>query len=92
MFGEGLFSPWHLLVLLFICVLFFGNRIPEIARALGKGVDEFKKGVRGLEDENTDWQEPKSLPRPAEKLQPPPRADLAQPKFEQGADPAAVRE
>ncbi|NJM35705.1 MAG: DUF4861 family protein [Rhodomicrobium sp.] len=29
----------------------FGKRLPEVARSLGKGIVEFKKGVRGIEDE-----------------------------------------
>jgi sec-independent protein translocase protein TatA len=82
---EGLLSPWHLLVLLIICVLFFGNRIPEIARSLGKGIVEFKKGMHGLEDENEDWQNQQSLPKPPEKPQPPARESLPSPKFEEGA-------
>ena len=31
--------------------LLFGKRLPDVARSLGKGIVEFKKGVRGIEDE-----------------------------------------
>lgn len=41
----------ELLVILVIVLLLFGRRVPEIAKALGKGVREFKKGISGLEDE-----------------------------------------
>lgn len=34
-----------------IALLLFGKRLPEVARSLGKGIVEFKKGVRGIEDE-----------------------------------------
>lgn len=34
-----------------IALLLFGKKLPEVARSLGKGVTEFKKGLRGLEDE-----------------------------------------
>ena len=34
-----------------IAVLLFGKRLPEVARSLGRSMVEFKKGVRGIEDE-----------------------------------------
>ncbi len=34
-----------------IALLLFGKRLPEVARSLGKGVVEFKKGLRGIEDD-----------------------------------------
>ncbi|MCA9115635.1 MAG: twin-arginine translocase TatA/TatE family subunit [Planctomycetaceae bacterium] len=34
-----------------IALLLFGKRLPEVARSLGKGIVEFKKGIRGVEDE-----------------------------------------
>ncbi len=40
-----------LLVLLILLVLIFGHRLPEVGRYLGKGIIEFKKGIKGLEDE-----------------------------------------
>ncbi len=38
-----------------IALLLFGNRLPGVARSLGRGINEFK---RGLKDEPTD-DEPK---------------------------------
>jgi sec-independent protein translocase protein TatA len=32
-------------------VLLFGKRLPEVGRSLGKGLVEFKKGIRGIEDD-----------------------------------------
>jgi sec-independent protein translocase protein TatA len=32
-------------------LLFFGKRLPEVGRSLGKGIVEFKKGLQGIEDE-----------------------------------------
>lgn len=52
-FIGGMGYP-ELLVVGFIALLFFGKRLPEVARSLGKGVTEFKKGVQGLEDELRD--------------------------------------
>ncbi|MHC4392100.1 MAG: Sec-independent protein translocase subunit TatA/TatB, partial [Planctomycetota bacterium] len=37
-------SGWELAVLGVIALLVFGKRLPEVARSLGKGVSEFKKG------------------------------------------------
>jgi len=42
-------SEWLLIGL--FALLVFGKRLPEVARSLGKGVVEFKKGLRGIEDE-----------------------------------------
>ncbi|OHB67509.1 MAG: hypothetical protein A2Y76_10030 [Planctomycetes bacterium RBG_13_60_9] len=38
------------MVLLFIGLLIFGRRLPEVARSLGKSVNEFKKGLRDFQD------------------------------------------
>jgi len=40
-----------LLVLLLVLVLFGGKKIPELMRGLGKGINEFKKGKAGIDDE-----------------------------------------
>jgi len=34
-----------------VAVLLFGKRLPEVGRSLGKGIVEFKKGLRGFEEE-----------------------------------------
>ncbi|MFO1052135.1 MAG: twin-arginine translocase TatA/TatE family subunit [Planctomycetota bacterium] len=44
---------WELWVILAVIVLLFGNRIPGIARSLGSGIVEFKKGLRGEDDANS---------------------------------------
>jgi sec-independent protein translocase protein TatA len=44
-------SVWELGIILLIALLLFGNRLPSIARSMGKGITEFKKGLRGDEDE-----------------------------------------
>ena len=41
----------ELMVILVIGVLLFGRRLPEVGRSLGKGIVEFKKGLRGVEVE-----------------------------------------
>ena len=50
---TGLASPSHLIIVLVIILLLFGaNRIPELARGLGTGIREFKKGAEGLDGED----------------------------------------
>jgi sec-independent protein translocase protein TatA len=44
-------GPTEMIIILVIAVLLFGRRLPEVGRSLGKGIVEFKKGVRGIEDE-----------------------------------------
>ena len=44
-------NPMELMVVLGIAVLLFGKRLPEVGRSLGRGIIEFKKGIRGVEDE-----------------------------------------
>ena len=38
------------IVILIIGLLIFGRRLPEVARSLGKSVNEFKKGMREFQD------------------------------------------
>ena len=44
-------APAELILIAVVAVLLFGRRLPEVGRTLGKGIVEFKKGIRGLEDE-----------------------------------------
>ena len=38
----------ELILILFVCLLLFGaGRLPEIARQLGKAIQEFKKAFKG---------------------------------------------
>src|SRR6185369_7206385 len=41
----------EMLVVMLVAVLLFGKRLPEVGRSLGKGIVEFKKGLRGVEDD-----------------------------------------
>ena len=55
MFGN-LGAGEIILILLVILILFGAKKIPELARGIGKGMSEFKKGLKDVEDEikNTD--------------------------------------
>jgi sec-independent protein translocase protein TatA len=51
----GTFGPGELLVLLLILILLFGARkIPDLARALGEGIRNFRSGMREDRDRNRD--------------------------------------
>ncbi len=47
-------GPMEMVIIMGIAVLMFGKRLPEVGRSLGKGIVEFKKGIRGVEDELGD--------------------------------------
>lgn len=50
----GAFSLSHLLIVAVVLVLLFGaNRIPELMRSLGSGMNEFKKGMESKEPSTT---------------------------------------
>ncbi len=41
----------EILLIMVVLLLFFGRRIPEVMRSLGKGVSQFKKGLSEVEEE-----------------------------------------
>ncbi len=66
----NLMSPLHLMVILVVALLLFGNRLPEVARSFGRSINEFKKGMREMKDELDDDDDD-----PPEKLNPPRERD-----------------
>ena len=53
-------GPWQLLIVVaVIALLFGGNKIPELARSLGKAKGEFKKGTQEGEQLLADEDKPK---------------------------------
>ncbi len=62
MFGIGI---QELLVILLICLLVFGaNKLPEIGKALGKTIREFKKSLQeGDTDTGEESKKSDSLPK-----------------------------
>jgi sec-independent protein translocase protein TatA len=71
-----------------IGLLLFGKRLPEVGRSLGKGIVEFKKGLKGVEDEVETASDPKvaqpmlSQTQPAQALPTQPAAPSSQFKFD----------
>ena len=86
MFGLG---PAEIAVVLVIGVLLFGKRLPDMGRYLGKSITEFKKGMKGLEDEidvmgnhSSPVAQPQQHAAPPEAIRPPQRVAATAPKFE----------
>lgn len=82
MFAFMGISPMEMMVVGIIALLLFGKRLPEVARSLGKGMVEFKKGIHGIEDDIHD-----SVNRPVSSSQSRPvpqddRDEAVAPKFE----------
>lgn len=44
---EGLMQPMHLIVILFVALLFFGpSKLGELGKGLGDGIRNFKDGIK----------------------------------------------
>ena len=48
-------GPFEVVVILFVILLLFGpKRLPEIGKALGEGIREFKKSLKGDSDRDPE--------------------------------------
>jgi len=47
-------GPMELLIIAGVGILLFGNRLPKVARSVASSLIEFKKGLRGIEEEIND--------------------------------------
>jgi sec-independent protein translocase protein TatA len=70
MFGIG---PAEMVIVLILAVILFGNRLPSVARSLGKSMVEFKKGMRDFEDEvkNSIYSDPPNRVTYQDRSEPP---------------------
>jgi TatA/E family protein of Tat protein translocase len=66
-FIEGIGGPELLLIMFVVLLLFGANRLPDLARGMGKAIREFKKATSGVEQEVRRAMEdppPPPAPRP----------------------------
>jgi len=84
MFAFFSLGAQEMIVLLIIGVLLFGRKLPEVGRYLGKGIVEFKKGIKGLEDEidTTSQAQANQNVTVLDQPRPPQRVMTTAPKFE----------
>jgi sec-independent protein translocase protein TatA len=48
-------GPLEILVIFLIVILLFGGKkLPEVGRALGEGIREFKRAIQGKPDSDSD--------------------------------------
>ncbi len=76
-------GPWEMMIVGIVALLLFGKRLPEVARSLGRGIVEFKKGMQGIEDEidravySDTYTQPTTRPAPQDHTD-----EATAPKFE----------
>jgi sec-independent protein translocase protein TatA len=57
MFG-GIGMPELLVILVIVLIIFGANKLPQIGEGLGKGIRNFKKGVKDKEEINITSKKP----------------------------------
>jgi sec-independent protein translocase protein TatA len=72
----------EIVVLLVLGVLLFGRKLPDVGRYLGKSIVEFKKGVKGLEDDLEGGTASAPAPAAQDQIRAPQRVAATAPKFE----------
>jgi sec-independent protein translocase protein TatA len=84
MFGIG---QMELVIIFVIALLLFGKNLPQVARSLGKGMMEFKKGLHGIDEEiysatSRPVSTPQSRPAPIDDREAATAPKFEPPKFE----------
>jgi len=44
-------GPWEIAIIAIVALLLFGRRLPEVGKNIGRGIVEFKRGLREAEEE-----------------------------------------
>ena len=88
-FIPGLGGP-EMLLLLVLGSLLFGRKLPELGRSVGKTLVEFKKGMKGIEDEVSETSAPRASIEP-EPVRPPQRVTpTSKPNFDDAPAASSV--
>ncbi len=69
------------IIILVVGIVIFGRKLPDVGRYLGKSIVEFKKGIKGIEDD-VDVGSLSREPSASESPKPPQRVAASAPKFE----------
>jgi sec-independent protein translocase protein TatA len=57
--GEGLFSPWHILLIIAIALLLFGpSKLADLGKGLGEGIRNFKSSIKEPDDKGKEPPKP----------------------------------
>lgn len=78
---EGLFQPWHLMIILVIILIVFGpGKLPDLGSALGKGIREFKKGAQDVSEPVHEVSKAASLAKGSHEFDVPVQTTVKQPE------------
>ncbi|MGB8956777.1 MAG: twin-arginine translocase TatA/TatE family subunit [Tumebacillaceae bacterium] len=56
--------PGLILILVLALIIFGPNKLPELGRAAGRTLKEFKSATKGLTEDNDDKEEPRKIEAP----------------------------
>ena len=57
--GEGLFSPWHILLIIAIALLLFGpSKFADLGKGLGEGIRNFKSAMKEKDEKEKEAPKP----------------------------------
>ena len=80
----------EMLLLLVLGILLFGRKLPDIGRSFGKTIVEFKKGVKGIEDEVSEPSAPRAAIEPEPVKAPQRVTPTSAPKFDDAPAPSSA--
>jgi sec-independent protein translocase protein TatA len=85
-------GPMEMIFIMVVLLLVFGaKRLPELGGGLGKGIREFKRSMRDINDEIQRPDAPSQVQEPANRAQVPPAQATPEPAARE-ADPAVKRD
>ncbi|WP_031517937.1 twin-arginine translocase TatA/TatE family subunit [Desulfofalx alkaliphila] len=61
--GTGLLQPMHILLILIVVLIIFGpGKLPDVGKAIGKSIREFKSATAGDDPKKDDPQKAEAKP------------------------------